>query len=176
MTTTKTANEPSAKVSEDALSAAIECAAREAAVHYSHQKFITIDGALQYQRDNWERHIPEVTPLVKAALTAALPHLTVCVGEVWRTIESAPKDGTWILAFRQTASFGSWDTIIPVAWYELERSYVWPDKSHSNDPYRAVVLTGREKWIEAGDYFIGNDSFTHWMPLPAPPTPEANRG
>lgn len=74
----------------------------------------------------------------------------------WRTIDSAPRDGTWIIAFNSQGVF-------PCAWCE-EPDY---------DDYRG--------WSAAGSgyggalYSLHNGVFdnpTHWMPLPAPPEAE----
>jgi len=64
-------------------------------------------------------------------------------GEKWQPIETAPKDGTWILAFYHK------DCVPAVIFYDNE----W------------------KRWAGCAD--IGSNHFTHWMPLPAAPTTEA---
>lgn len=62
-------------------------------------------------------------------------------GMTWQPIETAPKDGTEILVFRQY-EYGQ--TILPH--YEVVR---WEGE-----------------WLYAGEYSI---AATHWTPLPPPP-------
>lgn len=62
---------------------------------------------------------------------------------MWQPIETAPKDGAWILAY--------WPTM-PISTYP--RVVFWDDG-----------------WICA-DRDMGEYYPTHWMPLPAPPTPQ----
>lgn len=86
---------------------------------------------------------------------------------MWLTIETAPKDGTPILAYGKGNRF-----------------YVTRD-----DPdYRVVTATGAFNmavvaWEDNGymgywrSYYDGTGPFddepTHWMPLPTPPSPSA---
>lgn len=79
------------------------------------------------------------------ALIAALP-LDGSEAQGWQPIETAPKDGTWILAVRSEGR-PSHQTI--VRWDHVD----WPDN-----------------WSD-GEYTFCP---THWMPLPAPPTPRAS--
>lgn len=68
----------------------------------------------------------------------------------WRPIETAPKDGTWILGFRPLKEYcDQWE--------------VW----------RWVETVGFVGWENAADTsdFCGHP--THWMPLPNPPEEEA---
>lgn len=59
----------------------------------------------------------------------------------WQPIETAPKDGRWIL---------TWTT----------------DISHAFSPYLVVRWKGNEWCYEAGKDFFAP---THWTPLPEPP-------
>lgn len=83
------------------------------------------------------------------ALLAASPASPL--PQEWRTIESAPKDGTQILA-------------------------VFPGKTAS---VRFVCIRWEDKkWVatKSGDYIMTCSKATHWMPLPAAPSPELEKG
>jgi len=70
--------------------------------------------------------------------------------EEWQPIETAPKDGTSILA---------WHTVwkCPVSVYWREKPKVYPVEC---------------KWLESTLTTAWPErAFTHWMPLPAPPKP-----
>lgn len=86
--------------------------------------------------------------ITRDALTAALPHLTAYVGERWRPIAQAPKDGGYIVTNRARQ----------VAFCDV---YSGQRLVHN--------VPGFIEW----DW---DKPATHWMPLPAAPTPEANRG
>lgn len=62
--------------------------------------------------------------------------------QVWQPIETAPRDGTWVLLYHKHARIGDW---------------YWDGKEWNND---TLV------WPEVGD---GTDP-TCWMPLLKPPT------
>lgn len=67
----------------------------------------------------------------------------------WRTMDSAPKDGTEILAIVPvTRSFGDSD-----ATPEFDQRIVWWE--------------ARGQWTDDRD--LGPVAFTHWQPLPLPP-------
>lgn len=65
----------------------------------------------------------------------------------WQKIETAPKDGAWILGFTPNATFE--DQIKVWRWYEFREGWAWQDAA---DAYDCV-----------------EDQPTHWMPLPAAP-------
>lgn len=69
------------------------------------------------------------------------------VGEQWRPIETAPKDGTWVLLW-----FDADEYAVSGAWMRPGRDYI----AH---------------WCAFGRWTPG-DAPTHWMPLPAPPASE----
>lgn len=75
----------------------------------------------------------------------------------WRTIDSAPKDGTWILAIVA----GDWKPGVPYApnvvkWGTSADWGGWPSG-----------------WLAEDDGELIAAHFTHWMPLPNPPATEA---
>lgn len=65
----------------------------------------------------------------------------------WRPIETAPKDGTWVLVCGN-----GWD--VQMAWFALNRRI--------NKAYWKNSL-------EWDDYDLADKHPTHWMPLPEPP-------
>jgi hypothetical protein len=77
---------------------------------------------------------------------------------MWQKIETAPKDGTWIVA---------WDgkTVLPLCWVEGDPDY---PSEYTGWAY------GSEYW--GGTLYDGANEVkhqpTHWMPLPASPTAE----
>jgi len=66
----------------------------------------------------------------------------------WQPIETAPKDGTRILAFGQLGL----ESVVGIGTVKWE----WPDEWHC-DP------------SEASEYSPESCKLTHWMPLPEPP-------
>lgn len=99
-------------------------------------------GAVQEQWIGW-----------KAAWNVALATSPQDVGG-WQPIESAPKDGTEILATTFRASYQSWETKI-VSWTDkYGDDYKWIQESNSGT-----------------DDLIPKTHFTHWQPLPPPPQP-----
>lgn len=84
--------------------------------------------------------------------TRALLHRAADALE-WRSIESAPRDGTWILAV--VSPF-----VPAVAKWRVERGsfeYIAADNFSSDEQYK--------EWLMATDPWAP----THWLPLPATP-------
>lgn len=76
----------------------------------------------------------------------------------WLPIETAPKDGTWIIAYRPDPD-GWYDTELGITicrWRKNDRT----GKSYFTDTY------------ELDDYELADYPPTHWMPLPEPPSDE----
>jgi hypothetical protein len=65
----------------------------------------------------------------------------------WQPIETAPRDGRWVLGYWPACSFEG--RIIPMKWY---------DSSYLDGPY----------WLDAADSRDFTQP-THWMTLPNPP-------
>jgi hypothetical protein len=73
----------------------------------------------------------------------------------WQPIETAPKDGTWILLYcsqQKVAISGMW---------HVEPDLFTPD----------VHEPGWSDWVSDNDYIMWDSGYspTHWMPLPEPP-------
>lgn len=80
----------------------------------------------------------------------------------WQPIETAPKDGTKVLVFRD-------GKVLPAFWGELVRGYfVWMMKAGPRDD-DAVHCLGPEHDIDGNRDRFHHPGPTHWMPLPEPP-------
>jgi len=69
----------------------------------------------------------------------------------WQPIETAPKDGTWVLACMPSRNPGGYWACRAGYVYGPELARCSPDARSGKDGWRAP--------------------YTHWMPLPAPPDP-----
>ena len=70
---------------------------------------------------------------------------------MWLPIESAPKDGTWVLL---TGEGGDYHASYGECWMSIGRF----DPGGYND-----------KWRDQWDDYYGPYEPTHWQPLPEPP-------
>ena len=98
----------------------------------------------------------EVQALRNRAAAALASAPSAPAGE-WRPIESAPKDGTRVLLWRvfDGTAIGRWGNLVP------DDPQEWFD----------------DGWIDNGQPICGEDDpATHWMPLPAPPSPDSGEG
>ena len=87
----------------------------------------------------------------------------------WQPIDTAPKDGTPIIAYRPAANVGTHSRVIVVRWYDEDGqafpvgAWCWPvdiEDEYDDEEWMEIVTEGNN--FEATD-------FTHWMPLPEPP-------
>jgi hypothetical protein len=79
--------------------------------------------------------------------------------EVWQPIETAPKDGTRILAAWPRNHFG----IVPISFAR------WDDDKYAQNPRPYWSACADERvW---GKVAVRASQPTHWRPLPAPPEP-----
>ncbi len=72
----------------------------------------------------------------------------------WQPIETAPKDGTYILVGNKD---GVW-----VAWY----TEIYPSGHKAPNPWQSLMLNHRHMESKNRDY---SSAPTHWMPLPHKP-------
>lgn len=81
----------------------------------------------------------------------------------WKPIESAPKDGTWIVAITPESIEDGRPSpfVFTTRWIETKVAY-WEQEDADT---QKRVIKDESHWA---DY----ESPTHWMPLPDPPTDE----
>lgn len=83
----------------------------------------------------------------------------------WQPIETAPKDGTEILAYREDAGIFLVKWMAPVEFMterEVEEAGLY-DWMEEEDWWGADFINGFRASNDGG--------FTHWQPLPPPPEP-----
>lgn len=86
----------------------------------------------------------------------------------WRSIDTAPKDGTRVMLWRGAPTFGDWAEMVIAEWHDNE--WQWPDA----DGVRGTPSTHGEWTQEHLDNGYSSVSdFTHWRPLIQ--GPEASR-
>lgn len=122
----------------------------------------------------FEEEVPGGTALTYRAMGAADDASVIHVyRNPWRPIETAPIDGTPVLVWGRiwSKSYSSKADIDDIANWEPAR--VWIPEYHIWKTDAGIY----ECCVHAG--FVSGDSArcrpTHWMPLPAPPTPEAEQ-
>ncbi len=82
----------------------------------------------------------------------------------WRDdMKNAPKDGTRIMLWRGPASTGVWSEMVIAEWHE--DTWAWPDSRDTPSTH------GEWSSDDLLDGYSDDSSFTHWMHLPAAPTP-----
>ena len=79
----------------------------------------------------------------------------------WQPIETAPKDGTWILVSGGKAGFDDYMKEIE-SWPQCMVAFCEPARDEWSRDYWAVCF-----WD--GGWRTDYESPTHWMPLPEPP-------
>jgi len=85
----------------------------------------------------------------------------------WMPIESAPKDGTWFVAYRPEPKLGTWSRVLISRWLEETEAFVFVEEAFDiyRDDIEETNDRGYHRWHL---YELGNGPL-HWMPLPDPP-------
>lgn len=154
----------SARVAEKLSEIRQQLAINVAIAERDHPEGPIVDGkrikAMAHSQAILASHVEDRLKELEALL--ASPPLPVLDGG-WRGMESAPKDGYPILAYRPPEFYGKKATLVFVAWNAEEQAWIWP-----SDIYDPVHHESYSDAYEAGDFFA-DMSFTHWMPLPTSP-------
>lgn len=119
--------------------------------------------------------ITKTDPYLNALMRQAATALRLSAGGGWRSMDSAPKDGTWIWAHRPSKGGGFLDRVLVIRWDNDVGAWVWPDEPFDiyEDSYQERLASAN--FGERIDPYEDN-SFDLWMPippLPASPTVEA---
>lgn len=124
------------------------------------------DAALLAQSlaDTYKSQLDALTARLKAA--KAPPETNVASS--MRTFDSAPKDGTWFLAYRGPANFGTWDRYVVIRWHDEFNDFIWPDGPF--DIFSDDIDQERDDGRHVSSPYEAGGSFTHWSPLPSPET------
>ena len=103
---------------------------------------------------DWEAYDEDLTDAFLRALATAYDEGRLVVDDGWQPIETAPKDGTRVMAY-------------------------WPDCYGNNAAAQVESWFGpwskgnaKMTWQSAFEWDDGHNSPTHWRPLPAPPKGE----
>lgn len=110
-----------------------------------------LTGKHDVQLSAYGKELPDMTRLYASALAAG----NAAQAPEWQPIETAPKDGTEVLLYLDAP----WSKIEKARWYEPWKN--WQVGEIPEDPIRDEYCG------------IGSSIPTHWMPLPASPTPSA---
>lgn len=86
----------------------------------------------------------------------------------WQPINTAPKDGTWFIAYRGPASLGTGDRHAIVRWHDELEDFIWPDAPF--DIYNGDVDQRDNFGMFVVSIYESRGTFTHWIPLPPPPS------
>jgi hypothetical protein len=97
--------------------------------------------------DQWRRKSTPVKLQGYMTASCCADELEAALADQWQPIETAPKDGTEIVAGRFNHHFNKWESGV----------VTWTDETWKVVPTRDYRLS-----------FLG----THWMPLPSPPQDE----
>lgn len=88
----------------------------------------------------------------------------------WQTMESAPRDGTWVLLYRPEPKHGRWKRIVIGRWWKPWNSWVWTEGVFDilGDPdvlYQRIESGWFEDERDVGEAY----KFSRWHPFTPPP-------
>src|SRR5690606_24581171 len=93
--------------------------------------------------------------------TEAYAAAKVREAQQWQPIETAPKDGTWVMAYRPPCEGIQMDTIVIVSWQDFEdegSAWMWPDEPY--DPTTEAGKAAALSLIASGNLYW-DEEFTH---------------
>ena len=91
----------------------------------------------------------------------------------WEQIATAPKDGTWIIAYRpRPAIAGYLDRVVVVRWDTEVSAWVWPNQPFDIYEEDFDERLNSHSFADRIDPFEDR-AFTHWLPIPKDPLREA---
>lgn len=110
---------------------------------------VVVDDGEREGGSSFDGHF-DLDAVARAAIAAMAPQ--------WRSMDSAPRDGTWVMLYSPSTA------------YKPAREYVatWERLGYNDKPTWAYGPSGSEHSFRYGVY-----GATHWMPLPAAPLPES---
>lgn len=82
-------------------------------------------------------------------------------------IETAPKDGSWFMAYRPKAKVGTWDRFVICRWHDEFNDFIWADEPF--DIFEGDIDERKYDGRHMYSPYESKGSFTHWIALPSKP-------